>query len=251
MPNPNDIFILFSKITVMIMVIPIITAVINRKYLNKPLKIFLLYLIFALFFNLLEQFLVWYATKYIAVVRPYLDYWAIGDTSFLSILQYINDFVFLGLFYHIILGRNPYGKWVGWVSLMLLIACLTNYLFIEGYNVVGIFNPTADAIFIFSIAAFYLWHLYRTHLMLPLQKNPYFWISFGLIVPHVIGFFLSLVGDIASKEDFGLFVVMSVVRNCFLILAQVLFAIGFWQARYAQYLPLPGEEEGSASAENV
>lgn len=241
----------FAIITNATMLLPIIVAIWHREYLNQPLKIFLIYKILNVFFNLLEHTFVWFATKYYELLRPYLDYLVISNTSFLAILYHLNDLILLGWFYYLLLGRQPYGKWVRLISIGLLIATVFNYLFIEGHNVFGVFNPTIDAVFIFGVAAFYLWHLYRTHLMLPLQKNPYFWISFGLIVPQVISFFLFLVGDIFHKEDYNLFVVMTNVKNCFIILAQVLFAIGFWQARYAQYLPLPGEEEVNASKEGV
>lgn len=247
----NNLFIISSKSVLISLMALVIIGITQQKYLNKPLKIIFAYKSLSLLFTIFLHGFVWFATRYYEKIKHLLDYFNIKNTNFLEILFYINDFIFLGWFYYLLLGKQPYGKWIRLISIGLLIATIVNYLFIEGHTVFGVFNPTADAIFVFSIAAFYLWYLYRSHLMLPLQKNPYFWISFGLIVPHVIGFFLFLVGDITYEEDFKLFVIMSIIKNCFLILAQVLFAIGFWRARYAQYLPLPGEEEGSASTENV
>jgi hypothetical protein len=239
----NQLFILFSKIGTITILIPISLAIWQRKYLNQPLKIFLWYRIFALGINFLEQAFVWFATKYFQLLQPYLKYWDISDTNFLLILFYINDYIFLGLFFYILLGYKPDGIWIWRIAMLLLLTNVINYCFIEGYKVYGFFNPTSDAIFVFGVAAFYLWHLYKSQLVLPLTRNPYFWICFGLILPHLIGFFLFLVGDVALRTNFPLFVSLSIAKNCFLILAQIFYAIAFWRAPYARFIPLPSEEK--------
>lgn len=247
----SNIFLLFYRIYTVTLLFPLVVALLQRKYLNKSLKYFVVYKILNLFFNILEQVFIWAVNTWRDFFVPILNRFGIGDTSFLAIFYYLNDFIFIVLFYRYLSNNKNYIKSSYYISIFLLTMILINYFFIEGYRTFGIFNPTVDSIFVFSIASFYLLHLYRSHLMLPLQKNPYFWISLGLIVPQVISFFLFLVGDIFHKEDYALFLVMSIIKNCFLILAQVLFAVGFWRARYAQYLPLPGEEEVGASTENV
>lgn len=242
----HSFFIGFGKIATIIMILPIVMAIWQRKYLNKALMLFLVYQILALAFNLLEQTFYYFAVKYYEIFKPYLDYWEIQDTSFLSILYHLNNFAFLGWFYFLLFPAK-YGKWIKWIAIILFVAVLVNYLFIEGYQGYGKFNPVATAVFTFGVAFFYLWYLYRSHLILPLTKNPYFWLSFALIIPYLIGFFLYLVGDVTHEENYQLFVMMSIAKNFFLIIAQVLMAIGFWRARYARYIPLPAEQRASSS----
>ncbi len=242
----NDLLILFSKMVLGSLILLVIVAIWQRKYWNKPLKVFVAYKVFSIFFNLIVQGFVWAANNYYPTFKPWLDYFEIYNTNFLEILFYLNDFIFLGWFYYLLLGNRPIGKWIRRVSWILIVAVLLNYFFIEGHNVYGVFNPTMDAIFVFGVAAFYLWYLFRLHLTLPIHKNPYFWISFGLIVPHLIGFFLFMIGDVTYDENFKLFVIISIVKNSFLILGQILMAIGYLYARYAKYIPVP--EEGNISS---
>ncbi len=240
MNNPD--LIIFGRITTATLLLPIIIALWQRTNLNQPLKVFLLYKILNIFFNILLYIFVWGATKYFLHVESYLKYWQITNTSFLDILFVLNDYIFVGYFFYLLLERKPFGIWIWRTAMVLMLTNIINYLFVEGYKSVGFFNPTSDAIFVFSVAAFYLWHLYKSQLALPITKNPYFWICAGLILPHLIGFFLFLVGDVAQEENFPLFVSLSIAKNSFLIVAQIFYAIAFWRARYAQYLPLPEEK---------
>lgn len=225
------------------MVLPIVVALWQRNQLNQPLRVFLWYRIFAVFFNLIEQTIIWLSINRYPIIGPYLKYWDIYDTNFLGILYYLNDYIFLCWFFYLLFGRKPYGVWIGVVAMLLLVSNLINYCFIESYHVYGFFNPTSDTIFILGVAAFYLWHLYKSQLLLPLTKNPYFWITFGLILPQIISFFLFIVGNITSKENFTWFVTMSIGKDGFVILAQIFYAIAFWRAHYARFIPLPSQEK--------
>lgn len=236
----NNLFLISGRAYIVSMIIPIIAAVWERKVLNKPLKVFLWYIIILLLANLLEQAFIWAVNTWQEFFVPILQKAGIGDTNFLSIIYDLPAFAFLGWFYFLLLPAK-YSKWIKWIAISLFVAVLVNYLFIEGYQGYGKFNPNATAIFTFGAAFFYLWHLYRSHLVLPLTRNPYFWLSFALIIPYLIGFFLYLVGDVTHEENYQLFVMMSVAKNFFLIIAQILMAVGFWRARYAKYIPSPSE----------
>jgi hypothetical protein len=236
-------FLLFSRVGTVTLLIPISVAIWQRRYLNRPLTIFLYYKILNFIFNLIGQIFIWFALNDYKVIQPIVEYLGINDTSFLSITYHSIDYIFLGWFFYLLFGRKPYGIWIWRVAMLLLASSIINYLFIEGYKTVGFFNPIADAVFVFGVAAFYLWHLYKSQLVLPLTRNPYFWICFGLILPHLIGFILFLVGDVAQKTNFPFFVFLSIGKNCFLIIAQIFYAIAFWRAPYARFIPLPSEEK--------
>ena len=235
------LFLLVSRITVAIMFLPIIVAIWQRKFLNKPLKVFLFYRIFAVFFNLLEQLFIWFAINDYSKIKSIVEWLEIGDTAFLTITYQLNNFFFLGWFYYLLFPAK-YGSWIKRSAIALFLAALTNYLFIEGHREFGTFNPTATAIFTFGIAFFYLWYIYRSQLALPLTKNPYFWFSLALIIPYLVNFFFFLISDVSHEEDYLLFTIMAIIKDAFLILGQILMAIGFWRARYAKYVPLPSQE---------
>ena len=234
--------LLVSQITVALSCLPLIVASYRIKYLNKPLYAFFIFKILSLMVNLFEQFFIWYVTKYYDSVKYYLNYFDVQDTSFIGIFFYVLTFVFVGKFYRILLGTSKHGKTIQWISSVLLIIAVVNYFFIEGYRVYGKFNPAASAIFAFGTAVYYLSQLFRSNLALPVRHNPYFWLSLGVIVPNLMGVFLFLVGDVVHKEDYNLFVVLSSLKNGFLVIGQILMAIGFWNAPYAKYITLPDEK---------
>ncbi len=231
----NDKIIFFGRIALSTLIIPILIGFYQRRVLNKPLRFFLLYLVVGLTIALLEQIFIWSATKYYPILKPYLDYWKIEDTNFIQILYYLKNFALLGWFYSLLLPKSL-GIWVKRVSGLLFITALINYLFIEGYLVYGVFNPTADAIFCFLSPLIYLGFLYQNDSIVPLSKNPYFWISLGLVVPNLLNLVFHFVGNKLIETDFILFAKLSIGKNGITIIGHILLAIGFYYARYVKFM---------------
>jgi hypothetical protein len=233
--------LLISRITVAFSLIPIAMAIYRWNHLNKALMLFFMYKVLSLLLNLGEQFFIWYATKYYPSVEPYLTYFGIQDTSFIGILYHVIAFIYLGRFYKTLVG-NTAGRIILWVAYLLLSTSVINYCFIEGYRVYGKFNPGASAIFIFGTAVYYLYQMFRSNLSLPVRRNPYFWLSLGVIVPNLLGVFFFLIGDAVHQEDYSLFTALSSFKNGFLIIGQILMGIGFWHAPFAKFVTLPEQK---------
>jgi hypothetical protein len=222
-----------ARIATIFMLAPIIVAFYREKNLNHPLQIFFWYCLLSFLVNVFEHLLLIYASAN-KVVEPYLIYFGINDTSFIGILFYVLDFSLLGWFYKELLPTKSLGKKIQLVSVILMVCCLINYFFIEGYQTYGIFNPGVDAFFVF--------YLYKSNFALPISKNPFAWISAGLIIPHIIGIFLYLTGDFIRNENYEFFQVLTSFKNIFHMTGQLLMAIGFWNAPYAKYITLPDEK---------
>jgi hypothetical protein len=231
-----------ARIATIFMLAPIIVAFYRKKNLNYPLHIFLWYCLFSFLVNVFEHLFLIYASANFKVVEPYLIYFGINDTSFIGIVFYVLDFSLLGWFYKELLPTKSLGKKIQLVSVILMVCCLINYFFIEGYQTYGIFNPGVDAFFVFGVASFYLFYLYKSNFALPISKNPFAWISAGLIIPHIIGIFLYLTGDFIRNENYEFFQVLTSFKNIFHMTGQLLMAIGFWNAPYAKYITLPDEK---------
>lgn len=230
------------KTTIITSIYPLLIAFLFFKLLNKPLKIFLIFCVIILILNLIEQSIIWLAINRYETIAPYMTYWDISTTDFLSIFYYLTNFSLLGWFYHQLLPKK-YANIVVGIAVSLALATLINYLFIEGYKRPGVFSPAVDVIFTSGLPAFYLWHLSRRTINFPLQKNPYFWISFGLMFSNLIALFLYLTADIIKGEDYKLFIKLLIARNIFEIVAQIFFAIAFWNVRFVRYIPLPSDQE--------
>ena len=169
----NSLFIIFATVNMGIIVIPILVGILRKKNLNKPLSLFLIYLIVILCINILEKIFIWAANTHYDILKPYMDYLEIGNTYFIQILAYLNNFLFLGFFYALLVSPK-YKTWLKRIAISLAVIAVINYLFYEGHKVQGVINPTLDVIFSFVLPAFYLWFMYRENLSFPIKKNPYF-----------------------------------------------------------------------------
>jgi hypothetical protein len=232
---------LFAKIETAIMLVPITVAFYNRNYLNRPLKIFLWFCIAKFSVNFIHQSIIWIVTEYQDKWVPILNKWQITDTNFMGILAYLTNFGFLGWYFYQVIPHDKIAKGIRWLSMGLFIFAIIDYLFIEDFRAFGIFNPSASAIFCFILPLIHLWFLYREDSRVPLSKNPYFWISMGLLIPNLVGCFLHFVGNGIYDADFPLFTKITIGRSCLSMFGQILLAIGFNNARFAQFLPLRDE----------
>lgn len=245
--NWNAFLILSGQLFVAAMLIPIITALIFRKEWNKPLEVFFWFLVVGLIGNLLELGFIW-ATKienYYHVFEDWLKEWEIYNTNFLSIIFYLKDFLLLGLFYSLIIPVKKLSRIIFWSGLIIALAALLNYCFIEGFREFGVINPGADAIFIALLPLLYLWLSQKQSLRIPLSKNPYLWISLGLLIPNLLSLFLYFTGNYVQKNDFILYAKFFVAKNAFEIIGLIFIAIAYAYARYVRFIDIPGEEDAT------
>lgn len=233
----NDLLIVFSKVLLGFKILPIIIGIWNRQNLNKPLKALLAHKIAAVGIALFIQLFIWVATYKVNIILPFIKIFKIENTNFLQIFYYIIDFAVMGYFFSLIF--RPYGlsKTIKVISIILLIAAIVNYLFIEGYNVYGVFNPVCDAFFGFIVPLIYMWFLFNNTTILPIKKNPYFWANLGLIIPNLVALFSFLAGDKLQQTDFKLYVKISIISQISSLIGLVFIAVAFHYARYTKYLP--------------
>lgn len=234
----NEFLVLFGQITTLTMLLPVVVALVVRKQWNKPLKIFFWYCLASFGLNVIEISLNWAVNNYFDFFKPALDYWEIEYFFFFTIFYYLKDFILLGLFYSLIFPIASIGSIILRISQVLALAALINYLFIEGYNVFGIFNPLADAIFLVVLPLLYLWVSQRQSLRIPLRKNPYFWFSLGILLPNILALFIYFTGDYIHTTDFILYAKIYSVKNALEIVGQILICIGFLRSRYTKFITI-------------
>lgn len=241
----NDFFIQFGRITIATMIIPVIVALFYKKQWNRPLRVAFIYCLLTFGINLFEQVIIWLINNYTAFFLPYLKRWSIGNTFFLIILYYLKNYLVLGWFYSLIFPIVPFNRYIIWAGRTLALVAIINHCFIEGFRDLGVFNPIINSVFMTVLPLLYLWVSQKHSSRIPLKKNPYFWISLGLLVPKVVVFFQDLAGDYIYGSDFILYVKVQTAVNSLEILGQVLIAIGFVHSRYARFIELPDDKAPS------
>ena len=216
------------------MILPIIVALRFRKHLNKPLYIMLGYFIMTFLINILEQLFIWSSGQYYQQLKPFLDYFAITNTHFLSIFYYLKDFLLLGWFFSLVIPKAHTIIKSG--SLLLALAVSINYFFIEGYQVFGVFNPNVNILYVLILPLWYLWASQKQTLRIPLQNNPYFWIAIGLFIPNLLALFLYFTGDYIYDTNFPLYAQLVSVKNTLEIIGFLMVCKGFSLSRFHRFI---------------
>jgi hypothetical protein len=231
------LFMFYAKIVTAIMTLPIILAILHSKKLNFPLSFFLYYLITDFLIALLMQTFIWVTGAFKVYFKPILDQLNLHDTNFISIINYLTTFFFLGWYYSNVFKSNRIRKIVTIISAILFVLAIIENFYLHDFREYNSFNATSCAVFCMALPLAHLWFVFNTITELSLRKNTYFWIDIGLLVPNVIGLFLHFTGNKLYETDMILYFKLSIAKYYFVMLAQVIYAIGFYYARYTKYLP--------------
>lgn len=232
----NDIFILSGNLTLFIRILTVLCAIYFIKYWNEDIRFFFFYILFSVVLNFLEQVFIWVTDVFKDSITPFLLYWEISDTFFLQIFLYLNNYLLLGIFYSRISPIKSYGSLLRWLSIILALLTIVNFFFFDGYKKHGLLSASLIVIFVFVVPLIYLWQSQKYSLRIPLWKNPYFWISLGLVIPNLLSSFLYFTGDNIYSYDYVVYVQMYCAKNFFTMFGQLMIAIGFAHSYYARFI---------------
>ncbi len=236
----NEILDQIGSLTTATMILLIIVAGSYKKYWNRALSAAFWYYLATFLLNVLRNLIIWSCRQYRDTCISILDYWGITNYSCLEIFFYIKDYIFLAWFFIVIFHDKRIKSAIKWASILIALASVINYLFIEGYKELGVFNPGINMFYVIALPLIYLWYSQRESLRIPLKKNPYFWISIGLLIPNLLALFFYIAGDSIRESDFKLYAILNSVKNGFEIIGYILVGIGFSRARFVRFIT-PGD----------
>jgi hypothetical protein len=218
------------------MAIPVIVAIFYRRFWNQPLRIIFYYCLATLLVNLFEQGVIWVSAHRFHWIEDFILYFKIGNTFFLLILYYLKNFLLLGWFFSKVFPLVSFRPVILRLSWLFSLLVLLNHCFVEGYHAPGIFNPILEGLFLILLPLLYLWFSQRNSLRIPLKKNPYLWVSLGIMIPELLSVFLDLSGDYIYESDFILYVKLYSAKNLIEISGQIFLALAFYYGRYTLFL---------------
>ena len=230
---------LLGQIAALVMILPILFAIVNLRYLNKALKLMFWFSLIRLIVSISVQIIIWCVNKYKDFFIPILKFLDINSLDCMSIFAHLNYFGILGWYFYLVMENRNIKSLVKGISISLFIAALVNYLFIEGYKVQSVFNSTVANIFCFVLPMIHLWYLYNQDSKVPISKNPYNWVSLGLVIPNLLGLITSLFGKKLEETDLTLYLQIEIAYSILQIIGYILITIGFYYARYTKYMPKP------------
>jgi len=216
--------------------LPILLAIINGKNLNKKLNIFLGYCMVALLVAAMHILFIWATSTYFEYWKDLLIKWQIGDTNFMAILSYLNTYLLLGYYFSEEIYNKKYQSRILLLCGIIAIIGLIDYLFITGFRNYGYFNPIASSSLAIVFSLISLRAVFQKDTLVPIAKNSYFWFALGILVYNAIGLFLRLAGNAIYGDDFILYCKVSLAKDLFFDIAQILISIGFYRSKFVKYI---------------
>jgi hypothetical protein len=233
----NDLLLDCGIVIEIILAAVILVGYQKRRYFNVALRFMFYYLVVGFIILILLSCFSWVTKANPVFWQPILDYLKIQDTTFFALFAYINSFILLGLYYTQAVPMVTFRAYIKPLSWLLLAITSIDYFFVTGYNNYSSFSQTVLAFYILLLPMAHLWYLYRAGNKVPLNRNPYFWIAMGLVLPSILTIWLELYGAKLLAVNFILFCQVSIGNVLFYCIGQLLIAVGFYYARYVQYLP--------------
>lgn len=177
--------------------------------------------------------------QFVKVLFPWLNRnFGVVDFNFTSPLNYLIKFTFLGLFFRGSLQNPTLKKVFQYAIWVLVIFELVQVFVFKSYQGYDSLSSTIKNFFVLGGAGLLLYRVYREpNVSLRLQKNPYFWICLGLILPALAELFLEFVFTKLYQTDLISFYKLYLVRNASQIIGFTLLIVGVWQVKYLRFLP--------------
>jgi hypothetical protein len=235
----KQMYIYTGQLATAAMLIPLLMALFSWQQLNKALTVYFYYCLVTFLLDLSEATFVWSVKHNKDFFVPIFNAYHIKNTNFLRICFNIKNFIFVGLYFRTVLPRVWQKIWVWRVSLSLLFICLINYCFIQGINFAAGFNGVVDIIWSLILPLVAMWYEFNRDSLVPLKRNPYFWINLGLIIMGVLSLFFYLVTlKLQATDPNNLLAKLAIAKNGVYLLSLGFVTVGFYHARYTKYLPL-------------
>lgn len=218
-----------GHIYTVLLLVPVVTALVYWKQLNKPLKVFFWYLVARVAIVITSEALYWAFVKYNAFWSPFLKAAGISNMHFMNIFVSMAQVMGMGYFY-ILISRSPaFNRVVRYVAGGLLLLILLDYFFFEGYKQFGRWT-WVEGIYILVLPGVFLWRIIKKDTDVVPLKNAYFLVSLGLFIPHLIALIYSFLGNSLYETHLVLFVKLQLARNGINVFGQLLFFLAFRRA---------------------
>ncbi len=231
----NEALFRSGQYSLFFIVFTIIIGLKQRTYWNIQFKTIFFYLVFDFLIVISMQLMGWLTNHNGNYWQPFFESLNINNTNCFAILSYFHILI-LGVYFSTAIPSKKAKIYTKYLSIFLFLIIAFDYFFFTGYNNYSSFSQTILAIYGLILPSIHLWYIYRDDSKVALNKNPYFWISLGLLLPNIMTLWLELFGSTLYDEDFILFCQVSIGNSVFYCISMMLIARGFYFARYAKYL---------------
>jgi hypothetical protein len=201
------------------LLIPIIIAYINYKFLTKPLKVLFFFNVFSLVLNTLNIILSTLSIQDLYLIHLYTIF-EFGFISWFFALQ------FKGLIVKII---PP-------LVLVFAIWCIVNFLYVQTYTQLNTYTRSFESIIIIGYCLMFInkqSQIEASHNWGNLSLN---WINSGILIFYSCSFFIFIFSNYLLYAPKRITVMVGSTYDVILIAENILFAIAFYKCKKQQII---------------
>ncbi len=196
-------------------------------HLNKPSSFSVLfwYALIALLIAIFEVSFVGIATHFQAQIVPILQKLEIDDTFFISPFYYVNELLFLGLFYSRVL-KGKTGEIVRYAAFVLAGLEILNTVFGEGYKDAQKIGSLLLSLNGIVLPLLFFRQYYTQKNNTSFTQKAYSWISWGILIPYIFSLLVYFLSDTLHTNFRILFYQLSIVRMSIDIIGILMMSYG-------------------------
>jgi hypothetical protein len=183
------------------------------------------YALIAFLINFFEAFFIRIVNLFKAQIVPILQRLEIDDTFFISPFYYVNELLFLGLFYSRVL-KDRTGEIVRYAAFALAGLEILNTIFWEGYKdaqQIGSLLPSINGI---VLPLLYFRQFYTQKIKVVATQKSYGFISWGILIPYIFSTLFYFLSNTLYSNYPILFYQLSIVRMSIDIIGILMMAYG-------------------------
>ena len=215
----------------------------NREFLQKIIPNFFWFSYFIGLYIILElinlDVLLTSRYKWVDDIFPFLqNHFGIQDFNFTAPINYLIKFIFLSLFFRDLFQDPLKKRFFQYLMYALVVFELVQVCVFKSYQGYDSLSSTVKNVFILGSTGLFMYKLYRADSHgISLYKNPYFWLTLGLMLPALAEIFLEFIFTKLYQTDLLSFYKLYLVRNASQVVGFTLLIVGVWQAKYLRFLP--------------
>lgn len=195
------------------------------KFVSKILKPLFYWSLFAFIIALFEVSFISLVNSFPDFFVPYLNRFEIDDTFFISPFYFLNEVLFLGIFFSQICGERA-KKIILITSISLFVLEVFNSLFWEGYKDAQKMGSFCDSVFIIILSLLFFQRHFISKIKNPLSSDALNLIIWGFFSISTFSILILFFSDRLFDDFPALFYQISIGRMIIEILGLMLIAFG-------------------------
>ncbi|MBA4848779.1 hypothetical protein [Emticicia sp. BO119] len=230
--DAQTLLVLMGKIATYVSFLPLIFSLIKiQAFRSKPYIYLSLYFATGALLNWSVSVFVEYSGKHYEEIAHILTKYEIDDTFFVDPVYFIRNFIFMGLYAYALVEKKSLKDTILIISATGILFTVLNSFWGETYKVYQAIGSSVDNAFKIFIGGIIYYWIFSKLPAKKLWKIPHYWFASAIITIGAFAGLIDFLSNYMFKEVSTVFYIVHIIKNCFMILAFILFTIGIYFVR--------------------